>query len=423
MYIMILNVEYLDQISEKITKVKGTKKYFGLEPVIQTCLHNACHGKYSFKVNFVKVDPREKPFIMCVYPEPDALSSQMDDLLTALNKRDFKTFVQLWENFDKWVIEIDTRVLDTKSSLAVDDGDQFVALLCHEIGHVLNTHPVKLYHNYHLNKARMDMYEKMVMGERNYIWKVFLPMFVCIDGLRIAVYSPSNSISEIRADLSLRPKYKEAFVSYIENHILNNVSTAHGIVLTEEELDNEYQRGIEFSRECIRLMKVRRSILKAHIVTQYKLSPSDYFKDIYKLVHDAITGDDINTGKPNPRKEVAVVDKVNVASKTAQEKSQLILESKIVTDRDIALLMVESDAIETYDDKSFVLNSIFDYIEILQKNEAKLLKKTKGDVSTVLNPYEQKIKQLQDLKVKVMAKKIDPPTYGVYIKYPEGYEG
>lgn len=417
---MILKVEHLETISDKLMR---SKNCFDLEPIIESSLSKATSGKYSFKVNFVKVNPRETPFIMCVYPDPELLSQQTNQLLEALNDKSRDRFITLWRNFHHWVIEIDTRIVDPSSKLCVDDGQQFVAMLCHEIGHVMNIHPCKLYYNYYMNKAKMDMYEKMVMGNRNYIWKVFLPMFVCIDGFRVITRSPIRFVSEIRADLYIPTNYADALLEYIERHILTNPDTAHGIVLTNEESDCEYQKGVEFSRECIRLMKARRSILKAHVATQYKLSSSQYFKRIYKIVHDAITGDDIITGKSYPNKDRFISYKVDAVHKSMSQESELILESKVVTDRDITLLMVETDAIETYDDKSFVLNTIFDYIEILQRNEAKLLKKTKGDVTTVLNPYKQKIKQLQDLKVEVMNKKITPPTYGVYIKYPEGYEG
>ena len=103
-----------------------------------------------------------------------------------------------------------------------------------------------------------------------------------------------------------------------------------------------------------------------------------------------------------------------------------MLENASVTPRDISILSIQVDDINTVDQKLFVVHTIYDYLEILQAQKEKILKKYNGnspEKATI--SQDAMIGQLNEILQRVM--KIDVSNvgdrYGIFIKYPKGYEG
>ena len=97
---------------------------------------------------------------------------------------------------------------------------------------------------------------------------------------------------------------------------------------------------------------------------------------------------------------------------------------KKVTQEEIDVLRIEIEKIETVDDKIYLLEKVYNKLAIVN-NALDLIgdKDTKGRVR---DSKEKLLKQKEDLleiRELVMAKKITPEHYGLYIKYPAGYEG
>ena len=391
-----------------------------------------CQDDVSIAVDVVKVKPHLQSFVMCVYPDPDELERLAIPLVKSINEDKFDQFVELWtKGIRKWKITIDSRVITKGSPICVDNGDQFVAILCHELGHVIDTHPVRLVYNYRFCKARLDLYNKALM-DKSVIAMLHLPMFVCIDGLRIVVKNATGQLKEISADSHIPIEYRPAFVEYIERHIMTNPSTASGVVVTEEEFDNEQKKGVMFTVECIRLMKQRRNIIKTQLEIHYKLSQVSYVKDICKKVINSISGEDPDTGKVNLKKEALIEKRITDACEEAVKEAAnalALLEMK-VSMRDIMVIYADAQSIHTAEDKAYVIDNIFDYIEALEKQKKKILRKmdektpqTKKVEAT--KDIDEKLKKLNEILTEVMNTKVEHAgrQYGLYVQYPEGYEG
>lgn len=381
-----------------------------------------------FTVRIVHMENVTKPFIMCVYPDVTELERKSSSLVTALNnsKEDAREFVSIWSDIVKWNIEIDSRLLDKGDRICVDNGSQFVAILCHEIGHVLDTHPSHLYYNYRMNRAKLSFYEKMLSNKPT-MAKLFLPMFVCIGGLRIIVNKPISQSKEIKADYLIPAEYKPYMVEYVDRHIIHNPKVSSDVIKTNEEFDAEQSTGVTFTAECIRLMTQRRNILKAQLLAQYRLSPNGYYKEICKTVIKAVSGMNPDTGKDDIVKEKRIESKVK-DDMEASVKESVLLEAANVDDRAIILLKVNADSITTTADKQFVINTVFDYLNILNKKREKILSKTKETdpkkLAALTKAEDDKIKMLNQILSDVMDKKVtEYEHYGLFVKYPEGYEG
>ena len=104
-----------------------------------------------------------------------------------------------------------------------------------------------------------------------------------------------------------------------------------------------------------------------------------------------------------------------------------LFEATDVTQRDISILQVQADDIKTVDQKLFVVHTIYDYIEILESQKSKLTKKISNPdvLRTTLAPYDAKIKTLYTIRDNVMKMNVSDvgDRYGIFVKYPKGYEG
>lgn len=379
-------------------------------------------GKMSFKTSIIRVKT-SKPFIMCVYPSVQDLEDYAPKLISCLNNGNVTEFVDTWNSIPNWNIEVDSRLFDPMSSIHLDNGAQYVAILCHELGHVMNTHPAAMAMNYNKNKVTYSVYEKLFM-DKPFISLLFLPMFVCISGFRIVIGKPSHDIDEISADMRVPDEYKPHLMDYIQFHILNQANS--GVVVTGEEFSTEQDQGIQFTRSCLSLMKKRRHIIKAQLATQHKVSDSPYYKEICSTTAKIVTKAKLDSDKRELTGDKYLVEAFERVDMEVTKEAYAILEGISVSERDIVLLQVDIENMRTPEDKSQVLNTIFDYIESLEHRKAKAAKKFKDvDKIPVDATLELRMKQLRELQKKAM----DTPVsqygnhYGVFVRYPEGYEG
>ena len=415
-------IEYLHNIRDVIDKdiAKGNVRKINPKFIADN-LTRAYDEDAIFTIDFVKVPHGQPSFVMCCYPDLDELNKKSRSLMEKIEDGSNEFFDE-WKDIHKWHIEIDERMLTPNTPLTVDNGSQFVAVLCHEVGHIINTFPIRLVNNYKLSRATSGILNKMLMSNAGrIILALTLPMYVCISGLRIIVSQPGKELTEMAADYRVPNEYKKYLIDYANNHIINNPEVASKVVKTKEEYDNEQKQGIEFSRHCINMMKRRNVALKIQLSTYGKLNPSPYISKFSTYIYDLVAPDSVVL-------ERFTYESFDREYAVAEQKCNTLLETSSVTDRDIAILQVDIDGMTTIDDKTYILNTIFDYLEICNKQRDKAIKKIK-DVNKIPDEIlnDPKIKQLNDMKKQVMNTKItgytDGSEYAVYVKYPKGYEG
>ena len=90
------------------------------------------------------------------------------------------------------------------------------------------------------------------------------------------------------------------------------------------------------------------------------------------------------------------------------------------------MIMVEAEAIESVDDKVYLLEKLYREIsaidaalDMLDSKDPKNQKKVKQTRNELLMLKEYS----NDVRMRIMKIKLQPARYGLYIKYPGGYEG
>ena len=95
------------------------------------------------------------------------------------------------------------------------------------------------------------------------------------------------------------------------------------------------------------------------------------------------------------------------------------------------VVAADAQSIRSVEDKTYVINNIFDYMEALEKQRKKIISKMdsknlQSKKSEATKDIDEKIKKLNDILTDVMNTKVDYYNnnhYGLFVKYPDGYEG
>lgn len=88
--------------------------------------------------------------------------------------------------------------------------------------------------------------------------------------------------------------------------------------------------------------------------------------------------------------------------------------------RDLDLIRVEAEAIESTDDKYYMMKKLHESIEEIEA-QLEVSENTNNDKGKnkllALQSYAEEIRQY------IMAKPVGKKKYGLFVEYPEGYEG
>lgn len=366
----------------------------------------------DFEVTLVKT---KKPFIMAVYPDDSELEKgYLKTLVDAMHDKDTNVFLEKWRQIKKWHVEIDEKIL-LLGDMQVMNGEEFTAILAHELGHVFISSPIKMKTTYAQNKASFNMLEKLMLSNSRLTNYLFLPLFLHCLNFRVVISKLGNPVEEIRADAKVPKQYQPALISYMSRCVIDNIK-CQDVIKSDRDDQADYEVGVRFTRDAIDLMRTRKDILKRTIQTQYALSESPTIKKFMNLISKRTSAIDIEKNTNKLDLDYKISKYLEDDYVMAKEQVEQILESTKVTDRDLMILEVEKDNIQSTDDKLYLIHTIYDYMETVEKELSK--RKDKPNPS-----QDSRIQYLMNLKNEVMAAKVKEKSYGVFIKYPNGYEG
>ena len=379
-----------------------------------------------------------EPYIMAMYPDQEELhkkSKELFDLLVDADGVKTKTpsksipydkYTEKWCEIQRWQLYIDIRLIDTRSSLSVTSGDQFSAILAHEIGHVMNGDPFELIRTYRETLYQQSKLERMLLSNNFFVRKIALPVFISTLHFRIVLNRPDSVAEELSADGYIPQEFRGAMIDYVTNRLLKTTAGSR-LVISKEEDKADHTTAIRYHRGTIALLVKRRDILKRRLDAQYN-SPATinpYLKKLVKFCAAGVTGFKPEDATENPIEEASFANAVIKSNERITMEAMALLESVKVTDRDITMLEIDIDNIKTVDDKMWCIQTIYDYIEYIEKEQAKKYKSYKGAALPKELTRDPRIERLWKLRNKVTDIKISDSSqsYGVFVQYPKGYEG
>ena len=387
---------------------------------------------YHFTTNW---EYSKKPYIACIRPDIGELSKKSKELVTILNdpKKGTSQYLDKWAEIKTWEISLDPRIVTKGHPCCVDNGRQFVAIICHEIGHVMNRDPMELITTYREQLRTATKAEKMMYSDNTMVRKLILPMFIRTESFRVVVKNTFDNRTdrvEMAADAYIPPEFAPDLVTYIEGHVLTRPDTV-GMVQDEARYKNDQQVSVTYSRSVIDLMEKRRDVLKKQIHAQHQAPDADdYTKKLMSFLGSALGKYDPATDTTNQIQESMEMRRFVRENADINKAATALLESLKVTPRDLDILELDAKRIRSTEEQLFIIQSIYDYMEAVAKQQADQTKKLQkqglddAQIKKVLNA-DGRMDRLTNLRKDVMNMEITdvPNSYGLYIRYPKGYEG
>lgn len=367
------------------------------------------------------------PFIMSIYPDLSELDVKSKKLSDILNdpKSNNEEYVREWCEIKNWVIEIDIRILLQDSPICVRNGSEFVAILCHEIGHVMVGDPLALIYNYKKKRAIYDRFDKIVTSRSKFVRRMMLPMFVNTLSFRIIKCKGNSLDKEIAADAYVPNEYRGYLLSYINDCILTTPNTSD-LIVHDSDYERDQETAVSFSKESIEMMKDRRDVLRHQLNAQYNgCEGSMYKKSLMQLLGKTLGNYNVETDKMDVLKEAAFQKQYVSELCEFTNITEAILENTKVSDRDLSILEVQCSDIKTTEDKIYLIHTIYDFIEAITKENSAKLKKSKDPNIKEFIKNDSRLTRLNACRELVMRTNTTDvgDRYGLFVKYPKGYEG
>ena len=247
-----------------------------------------------------------------------------------------------------------------------------------------------------------------------------------------------NFKSEIDIDsiLSCVPELGKDYLA-----LLTKISTQYSSSIISRpsyELKQKLTYIMTWVLEAINDLKYSMEKLKRSISYQIAAEKSYYVKSILTAIYkqfSAVESDAIeesyNPSTPESRaiKEAMMMDVIvkefeNVAEQDEQKLLDKLGRCKRITQEDIDILRLEVEKIQSVDDKMYYMEKVYDKLHIVEYALTLIGDRdTKGKVRDSKQVLLKQKEQLLNIRDIILAKRISPERYGLFIKYPAGYEG
>jgi len=418
-------------------KIKADKAEERLSSFLSAASIND-HKKH-FEFAIVHNAGKEPFFAFRVFPVIADMQMFLSETTTEV--KSFKDIINMWRNIENWYIEIDDTVFD-RTSITFNP-KELTALLLHEIGHTVFSDGVieRFY------RAYKEAYVRMKSADRATI-KALYVLYMIPLSFNCMLRNWTNGKNEIKqeeyADSILVKKlgYTESLISAI-----TKIIKAYGnsdLNMTDSEKNSKIESSVQWANVNIGDLIRRRNHLKDDLFYDTIKTNSNFVKAITLSIlnklgvelKETYTGNAMECtlellSSPDLLKKYEPVFNLHKSTQFAQavavfqsanESYGKIKPPKLPTQFDVDSIQVESDRIQNHSDRIYVLDLIYDEIDQVSQYREFI-----ADDQRLLSRYDHKfsdmLKQLDEIRKSVLAKKNFDKNYEVFVKYPKGYEG
>ena len=307
-----------------------------------------------------------------------------------------------------YIIEIDSRILEPMYGFKPDE---ITSILLHELGHVLGDSDFYNEMKMAYEKAMFEFNDELE-NEKNNAVKTQLGMIYImsvIQNTHMSKYTPQQK-EELADKFVVSCGYGEPLNRAIDKFMKLNTSMLvkkdiFDISLEEAKVNIYLKNSMRLRKRYVTdLINIEKKKNKSSFVSKVLGNISKFFNK--EQLHECVAGVDFY--------KYHILDEsfLDLFSRNPIKTSQY----------DIDNLKIEMEMMEDYDDKSVLTYKIHKRIAQLNDVKKKLnpadsnYKYNMSCISSYINQLEQLLKEV--MKFKVVEKK-----YGVFIKYPKGYEG
>ena len=384
-------------------------------------IESAIKREFDIKLKISIIDNKKQFFGMCVYPSPEEINVLTKMLLdTNVRMADVEKVHIEFMTKGEQIVEIDSMLLYDHNINA--SAGEVTAILLHEIGHIIASNSIV---------CRFERAKEHITLKFDNKTRRLVPVIPLISKLfniaTLQIFSNHFNMQlakEVKADeLARKEGYGEELMNILGKLIANG--KGERIKRTDKEIDKDIEITVDWLIVNIKELEYRKDRLKRSIKVLKLTTPSKYLADRLDHIHDCIfkKDDEKMIEKAIVINEAFIVSRLNnkgpKAPSGAMDSSGRV---KRLSPRDLDIYRAELERVNTVDDKIFLLERLYDLLDIAEYAKQMLEIEPKRVMQSE-QTIDQYIKHVHEIIDDVNAKQISRTKYGLFIKYPADYEG
>lgn len=354
-----------------------------------------------------------------VYPS-EAVMNKLVHMLTE-ERPTSEILGEVWQKSHYWNIEIDSIILYDKN-LKANPGE-ILAVILHELGHVAfsNSVPERLNRVFRTYTMIQSVKVKNVLKANSVTKKIlYFPILAACASTNFKI---GDSIKKevIADDFAYRCGYGEDLVNFIDKLLMSQGNSL--INKSEKSMDDDVKVFMQWSIENLTELHFRKNKLKQSLRTEILRNPSKYTRKIIQDIKDTMFGNDKQDLYNQLVQESFIINSIASAKDCTLMEAYKMHKLKPLKWRDLDIYQAELSRVNTVDDKIFLLENLHDELDranlalnLLAEGKADKVGQSKQTIT------EYKIEVIKLIE-KAKAIEIQKERFGLFIKYPEGYEG
>lgn len=411
-----------------------------------SCLHSMKHVMKrffgsEFELTIVDNELSNQMFVCNVFP-PYQVCKRIADLIIEENANEIAVIRDIWSKTKLWHIDLDSRLFFDNSTQF--NAGEIATLIIYNIERILFSYEVVTRANFIVNKNFAERSYTMNKLSRSRVCRnlFVLPFF---NACMFKTYAYETT--QLADGTCITGHLYDIYMGAVRKIMCSDSN--HNIDAPISALDADIQGTCDWIFACITDLKYSTRMLKETlrkiVLTQKSYYVKNTIIDILTTFGDYSKDDVIAAESAN----YEMVKRLRLNPKAVENRQSWyaaraqkeidnavavsesffdLLDSlgymKKVTQRDIDMLKIESQKINTADDKLFVLDDVHAKLDIVETSLALLEDKDKAKkVKISKNSLLDFKKQLDDIRNFILKHEIKAQNYSIFVKYPVGYEG
>lgn len=381
------------------------------------------------------IDQEAAPFFgVSVYPDFTGIQKIVEEIMTNQSS----DVIDTWSSTTKWVIELDSKLMFNKTNSF--SREEIAILLFYRIEQTLFNYrlPEQITEIIRVSLTSLDYRNNAIVRSKVCRFLYMIPFMIACGYVNYPQY-PGEESMITKGNTVAMDIYSSAW-----RRILTNYGMMNLLDRDEKELYGTIQYVLNWIYESVNDMKYSTRTLRHNLQKYIAAVGSNYVGFILKKIFVKFT---------TVSNKIAALES-NTISTTKTKKSEILYEKLIdehwsnvyryiseakeitedfidkngmvrkVDDREIDIIRIRIDNIESTDDKIYLIERIYKFASIVDYSLELLSDPTMNHrVRMSKSSLLRQKSDLDNLRKLVVSIKIPEKRYGVFIKYPIGYKG
>lgn len=377
------------------------------------------------------IDQNTAPFFgFQIYPEYQSA----ENIVVSILSNNIPKVVETWKGTTNWTIEIDSKLLFNRTGGF--NPKEIAILLLYRIEQVIFNYArvENITEIVRVSLTNLDYRNNAIVRSKVCRYLYMIPFMISCGWINYKQRLADDSL------ISLAGRDSVELYSRAWGNILSNYGMSGLLDRDSRELEGSIHYVLNWIFESVNDMKYSTRTLRYNLQKYINGVTSNYVKSVLKKIFIKFT---------NVSNTISALESVSASPKARELQEKLIDEHwakvyktvtestelkddfidrhglvKKVEDKEIDIIAIQIEEIESVDDKIYLIERIYKFLSIVNYSLELLNDPTMANrVKTSKSALVRQQSELMNLRKLVQQTRIPEQRYGLYIKYPVGYKG